>query len=121
MKEKVSISDSELEVMNVLWKNGKSMRIQEVMDGLQDSNRKYNTVGTLLLRLGEKGAVASEKVNGTIYYSAVLEKDEYAKRQTGKFVEQFFDGSAKELTVALFRNGQISKEDIEEIRQMFDL
>ncbi len=115
------LSRAEFEVMQVLWKSDKPQKIQEVMDGLASSKWKYNTVGTLLLRMEEKGAVISEKINRTIYYTAVLDEKEYIRQQTKSFIKRLYNGSAKELAVSLFKDEDMSESDILEIRQMFDL
>lgn len=121
MKESFSISGAELEVMEVLWKADKPLSIQSVLDGIKDEKWKYNTVGTMLLRLAEKGAVKSQKESRVIYYSAVLKREEYKKEQTQKLVSRLYGGSARELAVSLIGSGEITKEDIQEIRKMFDL
>lgn len=116
-----NLSASELEVMQVLWRTGEPMKIQDVCDALTDSDWKYNTVGTLLLRMAEKGAVASEKRGKAIYYSPLLDREEYKAAQTKSFVRRLYDGSARELAVSLFKSGDMTQDDIDEIRKMFNL
>lgn len=115
------LSRAELEVMQVLWKSDKPLKIQEVMDGLESNSWKYNTVGTLLLRMEEKGAVSGKKINRAIYYAAVLDEKEYIRHQTRSFIKRLYNGSAKELAVSLFKDEDMSESDIMEIKQMFDL
>ena len=121
MRENKEISAAELEIMEVLWSMDSSVSIQEVCDGIPDSKWKYNTVGTMLLRLNEKGVVASEKVNRVIRYSAVLSREDYKREQMSKLISRLYGGSARELTASLVGSGQVTKEDIEELRIMFDL
>ena len=121
MKDAKEISVAELEIMEVLWRSDKPLSIQEVCDGIGSDKWKYNTVGTMLLRLAEKGAVSSEKVNRVILYSSVLKREEYKNEQTSKLIKKLYGGSVRELAASLVGNGQMTKEDIEEIRKMFDL
>ncbi len=121
MKDNKEISAAELEIMEVLWKSDRPLNIQDVCDGIGDGKWKYNTVGTMLLRLGEKGAVSSEKVNRVIRYSPVLKREDYKKEQTSKLISKLYGGSARELAASLVGSGQMTKEDLEEIRRMFDL
>lgn len=121
MKVNKEISAAELEIMEVLWLSEEAMSIQEVCDGVADTKWKYNTVGTMLLRLAEKGAVSSEKVNRVILYSPILKKEDYKKEQTSKLISRLYGGSARELAVSLVGSGQVTKDDIEELRKMFDL
>lgn len=115
------ISEAELEVMQVLWKEKKPMKIQDVLDRLSRSSWKYNTVGTLLLRLEAKGAVKSAKNGRVIMYTPSLDMDEYKKQKTADFVNKMYNGSVKELAVSLFESREMSQSDIEEIKRMFDL
>ncbi len=121
MKALPNISGAELEVMQVLWKAGKPMKIQQVCDALKNSAWKYNTVGTLLLRMSDKGAVSSEKINRTIYYTPVLNEEAYKTLQTKSLIQKLYNGSIKELAVSLFKSGNMTADDIDEIRKMFDL
>ncbi len=121
MKKIHEISGAELTVMQVLWKNNRAMKVQEVCDELEGQNWEYRTVATLLMRMKEKGAVTMTKENNVNYYTPVLDKDTYTKSQTKTFVQKLYNGSVKDLAVSLFRSNEMSKEDIEEIRKMFDL
>ncbi len=115
------ISDAELEVMEVLWKAKDRLTIQAVCDGIEDGKWKYNTVGTMLLRLAEKGAVSSEKVGRVIYYSPIVKREDYKKAQTSKLISKFYDGSVRELAVSLLGSGKMTQEDIDEIKKLFNL
>lgn len=121
MKDNKEISAAELEIMDALWRAEAPMSIQGVCDGIANAKWKYNTVGTMLLRLAEKGAVSSEKVNRVILYSPILKKEDYKKEQTSKLISKLYGGSARELAVSLVGSGQMTKDDIEELRKMFDL
>lgn len=121
MEEKMKISDAELEVLQVLWEAEKPLKIQDVCDRLENKTWKYNTVGTLLLRMADKGAVRSEKINRMIYYSPVWERNVYQREQTEEFINKFYHGSVKELAVSLFQQGEMTKEDLEDIKKMFGL
>ena len=66
MSAQTTITSAELAVMQVLWEADTSLKIQEVWERLPDAGWKYNTVGTLLLRLEEKGAVRCEKTQKTV-------------------------------------------------------
>lgn len=120
MKKTNEISNAELEVMQILWKNNRPMKVQEVCNELEDK-WEYRTVATLLIRMREKGAVESVKENKVNYYTSLLDKNSYTKSQTKTFIQKLYNGSVKDLAVSLFRSEEMSKEDIEEIRRMFDL
>jgi len=121
MKKVYEISGAELEVMKILWNNNRAMKVQEVCDELEEGKWEYRTVATLLMRMKEKGAVSLTKENNVNYYAPTLDKESYTKSQTKTFVQKLYNGSAKELAVSLFKSEDMSEEDIEEIRRMFNL
>lgn len=121
MKKTKEISDAELEVMQILWRNNRPMRVQDVCDELEDGKWEYRTVATLLIRMREKGAVECVKENKVNYYTSLLDRDSYMKSQTKSFVQKLYNGSVKDLAVSLFKSEDMSEEDIEEIRKMFNL
>lgn len=121
MKKVYEISGAELEVMQILWKHSKAMKVQDVCDELPDGKWEYRTVATLLLRMKEKGAVECHKENKVNYYTPLLNKEAYTKSQTKSFVQKLYNGSVKDLAVSLFKSDEMTKDEIDEIRKMFDL
>ena len=121
MKKETEISAAELEVMRVLWESDDAMKVQEICDSLTETEWKYKTVATMLMRMEEKGAVVSEKCGKAYYYTPVLDREAYTDSQTKSFIKRIYNGSAKELAVSLFSGDSLSEEDVEEIRQMFKL
>lgn len=121
MKKTKELSGAELEVMQILWKHNRSMKVQEVCDALKPHKWEYRTVATLLLRMREKGAVACTKENNVNTYTPLLDKESYTKSQTKAFIQKLYNGSARDLAVSLFQSDALSQEDIEEIRNQFGL
>lgn len=121
MSAQTTITSAELAVMQVLWEADTSLKIQEVWERLPDAGWKYNTVGTLLLRLEEKGAVRCEKNAKNRIYTALLDKEEYTRSQTQSIIDRFYHGSARELAAALVRTESLTAEDIDALRKEFGL
>ncbi|MCL1809743.1 MAG: BlaI/MecI/CopY family transcriptional regulator [Clostridiales bacterium] len=115
------ISEAELEIAKALWANGEPMNAQEVCGVLANIGWTYSTVSTLLGRMVEKGAVTYEKRGRFFYYSPTVSEDEYKQMQTKSFVAKLYGGSVKNLAVSLFKTGDLSANDIEEIKTMFNL
>ena len=113
------ISDSELEVMRVLWEAGDALPITEIRRSLQSSKGwEATTIKTLVQRLCAKGVLAQEKRN-VFYYSPLVSEQEYNDWATGDLIRKLYRGSAKELVAALVRSDGLSKSDVDELRDMF--
>lgn len=121
MKRKNDLSGAELEVMQILWKNNRPMKVQDVCDELEPGKWEYRTVATLLIRMREKGAVACVKENKANLYTPLLDREEYTRSQTKSLIQRLYNGSARDLAVSLFRSEDMTEADIAEIRKMFDL
>ena len=113
------ISDSELEVMKVLWQAEGPIPVTEIRETLQKSRGwEATTVKTLVARLVSKGVVRQEKRN-VYYYSPLISEREYNGWATRDLIERIYSGSARDLIAALVRSESLSAADIEELREMF--
>lgn len=117
----INISEAELEIMKVLWQAGEPVTAQYVSDTLKNKEWKYSTIATLFGRMVEKGTVTFEKRGRFFYYTPIVSEKEYKTNQTKNFISKLYNGSVKNLVVSLFENKQMSDEDIEEIKKMFNL
>lgn len=117
MPEGISIGESELEIMKVLWKAGEAVNSQYISSAVADKGWKRTTIATFLTRLCEKGAISAEKRGNLYYYTAVLTKKEYRRGRTKSLITDLFDGSARELAASLFEEG-LTEEDIRELREL---
>lgn len=120
-KKAYELSEAELEVMKVLWVIGEPTSTQGVCDTIVNKEWKYTTVSTLLSRMVKKGAVTYEKRGKFYYYFPAIKEEDYRETQTKKFVSKLYDGSVKNLAVSLFKTGEMSTDDIDEIKKMFNL
>jgi len=117
----VKIADSELEVMRILWREGRPMPFGEIRAELEDKiGWKKSTIQTLVLRLRDKGIIAAHDKYVTMY-SANVSHEEYVQSEGQSFIDKVFNGSAKNLVVTLYRNGQLDESDINELKTFFNM
>ena len=113
------ISDSELEVMKVLWQAGDALPVTGIRETLQRTKGwEATTVKTLVARLVSKGVIRQEKRN-VFYYSPLISEREYNGWATRHLIERLYNGSARELVAALVHSDGLSQADLEELRKMF--
>lgn len=125
MEQKITVSDAELEILEVLWAADTALNANEIRSALNDhKNWERTTVLTLIQRLVKKEAVAQEKRaqnNREIYYyTPCIAREEYVRAETKNFVEKFFKGRSKNLAAALVDSDALTKKDIEELRDYFN-
>ena len=115
------ISDSELEVMRVLWRAGDALPVTEIRETLQKSRGwEATTVKTLISRLVTKGVLKQEK-RGVFYYSPLISEAEYNDWATHDLISRVYHGSARDLVAALVRSDGLTQDDIDELRDLFKL
>ena len=115
------ISDSELEVMRVLWRAGNALPVTEIRESLQKSRGwEATTVKTLISRLVAKGVLRQEK-RQVYYYSPLITEAEYNDWATHDLISRVYHGSARDLVAALVRSDGLSRADIDELRDLFKL
>ena len=119
-EKKITVSDAELEILEILWSAGRALNANEIRDALNQSRKwERTTVLTFINRLLKKGVIAQEK-REVYYYSPCIEREEYVEEETKNFLKKFFGGSSTKLAAALVNSEALTKEDINELRDYFN-
>lgn len=120
--EKRQLSDSELELMRVVWSRGGRARFAQVMEALvgQGKDWKANTVLTFLSRLVEKEMLAVEKNGRLNVYVALLREEDYADQQTRSFLDKVYGGNAGRLVSSLLKQDCLTAEDLDELKAFWE-
>ena len=116
----VKPTDSELEILTVLWqlKKASVRQIHEKLSETKDTG--YTTTLKLLQIMHGKGLVKRDEQNRShIYTAAITEKDTQKSLLRG-FMSTAFGGSAKNLVMQALGQGKPSTEEINEIRAFLD-
>lgn len=111
------LSESELDVMLVVWRAQEALNTGEVARRLQ-KGWKIQAVQVVLGRLVKKGYLSCEKIGRLNYYTPLVAEADYRAAETETFVEKLYRNSPKSLIAALVQSQPLSKEDLEEIRAL---
>ena len=119
MNKSNRISESELEIMQILWNNKRPMTAPEIRKILQEQkNWKKSTVLTLIKRLTDKEVIACEKKE-LFYYIPLVTEQEYADYQTQSLVDKLYNGSLKNYVLSLCDRNKLNENDLKELRDYF--
>jgi predicted transcriptional regulator len=118
---RAGLSDSELEVLKVLWEHGPAT-VREVNDLLGRKGRRwaYTTVQTLLARLQGKGCVSSDKRELAHVYHAAISREEFLRERLDHLAEEVCDGASTPLVRALVEKGALGADDVAHVRALLD-
>ena len=119
MKEIQQISESELELMKIIWRNDGAALYADIMEELEQQGFKWkkNTVLTFLSRLVDKKMISTNKIGRRNEYTALVTENEYQSEQTKKFVEKVYNGSVKGLVNMLLESNLVPENETEELRK----
>lgn len=115
---KQTLSDSELEVMNVIWEKAVPVSVSQLIEHFAPKKGwKIQTVSTFAARLVNKGFLTVEKIKNTNFYSPKLSKVDYENGLARDLIDTAYNGSVKNLFVSLVDGKAISQSELEEIRR----
>ncbi len=115
-KKTVKLFDSELKVMDILWKEG-DVQAKHIADVLtKELGWNKNTTYTLIKRCIKKGAIERSEPNFMCH--ALIPKEEVQEAKTNELINKIYDGSADKLFAALLSRKKLSAEEIEKLRQI---
>ena len=112
----MKLYDSELKVMDVLWREGDTTakHISEVLK--EEIGWNMNTTYTLIKRCIKKGAISRTEPN--FMCKALIPREEVQEAETNELINKVFDGSVDKLFSALLDRKKLSAEQIEKLKQI---
>ena len=117
MKVIKRLPESELEIMQIIWKEVAPVSRLLIEERLQQEHPLApTTILTLLTRLCEKAFLEMKKEGRTNYYYPVITEKASESRS---FLDRLFQGSVANFAVAL-NDGGVKKEELEELRQLLE-
>ncbi len=116
MNEQYEITEAELEIMQVLWKN-KRGNLTTIMEELskksKNEERNKNTIKTLIHRLIQKGAIESQKVNNKeVEYIPKINEKKFIAKESNSFLNKFFNGNTEKLLLNFVENKKVTKNEL---------
>ena len=117
-REKETLTKLELQIMQVIWKQGSS-NVNAVQEGLEQE-LAYTTVQTMLNILHRKGKL-KRKLKGRAYeYSATVTEANASGHALRDLVDRMFGGSSEELVMSLIKTRQIDPMKILELTKRLE-
>lgn len=113
---KNKLYDSELKIMEVLWKNGdtKAKQIAEILS--EEVGWNINTTYTLIKRCIKKGAI--QRIEPNFLCRPLIPKEQVQQAETDELINKIYDGSADKLFAALLGRKRLTSEQIEKLREI---
>jgi predicted transcriptional regulator len=115
------ISDTELDVLKVLWEHGPAT-VRDLNTRLYAQGRRWahTTVLTLLQRLQTKGYVRSDKSGVAHVFRATVSRERLLRQRLKELSNDLCQGAATPLVLALVEGQNFTAEEIEQFRRLLD-
>ena len=113
MKGLLRVSDAEFEVMEMLWKQGKSIKQPDLLTLFEESGKtwKRQTLNTFLTRLEYKGLVHRDNKIVKPLYS----REEYRFTQMKAAIDNLYDGQLCDVVTEFSKKNAISDGEVAEL------
>ena len=113
-------TDSELEILGVLWENGAST-VKFINDKLNEKKEVgYTTTLKLMQIMHDKGLLERDSTARSHIYKPLISKEETQRVLMDKLLDTAFGGSAMKLVMQALGNKTASSKEIKEIRELLD-
>lgn len=122
MKKNYGLTNTELQIMELLWAAQKPMSFREIMDVAVNEWKKtwkVQTLNTFLLGLQKMGLVGSDRsVSSYNVYYALCTKEQHIHNWTKKIVSECYENSFSRFVAAFIGDGKLSEEEADELRKL---
>lgn len=113
--EKVHLSNSEWEIMNVLWETS-DMTISQIVTKLNEKRFwDKHVVITMLNRMEKKGAVSYKRKGRAKEYFSIISQKDTILQESQQFLDRVFAGSLSLMVNSFLSNKKIEKEELDEL------
>jgi predicted transcriptional regulator len=112
------LPDTEFELMRIIWQHEPPVTTAQIIKKLADGiNWKPQTVLTMLVRLIEKGFLASERVGKERNYTPIVSENEYMEVETGEFMFRYRGNSVGSLVKTMYDGKELTEDEIQDLKK----
>jgi BlaI family transcriptional regulator, penicillinase repressor len=109
-----TLTKSEEQLMQVLWKLGKGF-LKEIIDATPQPKPHPNTIATILKILVDKGFVEYSTHGRNNLYKPLISQSEYGKKSVNQLIKGYFEGSPARLVSQFISDQKLSDAELEQL------
>lgn len=118
------LPDAELDIMNVLWKYDRPVKILEIVNDLKPVRPcTKSAIHTLVESLHKRGFINIEFSSDKRSYKMItplIAEDEYRTAEADSFIDRLCGGKWQKLIAALTESDKLSEDEIGELKQLLN-
>ena len=113
-------TESELEILQVLWERGPST-VRQVNEQLSQAKEVGYTTTLKLMQIMHEKVLLSRTEEGRYHvYQALVSEEETQRHLLDRFVDTAFRGSAMKLVMQALGNQKATANELDELRRLLD-
>lgn len=115
-------TETELEILRVLWKHGPSTvrQIHKIMNGERETEVGYSTTLKMFQVMTQKGLVERDETVRPQIYTTRVPQEQTQRQLVKDLLNRAFSGSARQLVMHVLSAEEASDEELEELEQLLD-
>jgi predicted transcriptional regulator len=120
MNTNIKPTDSELEILNILWANGPST-VRFIHDELvKTKDAGYTTTLKLMQIMMEKQLLKRDDSGKSHVYTPNISQEKTQGQLVKRMIDNVFNGSASQLVMQALGNHKANKAELEEIKKYLE-
>ncbi|WP_299260540.1 BlaI/MecI/CopY family transcriptional regulator [uncultured Aquimarina sp.] len=108
------LTKAEEEVMQLLWELTEG-NVAAIIDRMPEPKPAYNTISTIIRILENKEFVSHRKEGKGYVYFPLVKKEEYSNQSLNKLMNNYFNGSFRNMVSFFVKKNDMNIEDLETI------
>lgn len=113
------LTKTEEDVMQLIWEIGRGT-VSDLLEKCEAPKPPHSTLSSVVRILEKKGFVGHKAYGKTHEYFPLIEREAYGRRSLGDVLRNYFDGSVPRLVSQLAEAENLSKAEMEALKQLLD-
>jgi predicted transcriptional regulator len=120
MKNNQRPTDSELEILNILWDRG-SATVRQVHEDLsRNKSSQYTTTLKLMQIMAGKGLLHRDDTDRSHVYRPAVDRAQAQQQMVAHLMNRAFGGSARDLLLGALGAKRTSKKELADLKQLIE-
>lgn len=114
-----TISESEWQVMKVLWKKA-PQALPEITEALSAFEWSITTIQTYLSRLTKKGILKTERRGKGYLYTPTVTEEYCQLSESAQFLNRVYNGSVASMISGFVKSGTLSDDEMRTLKSLIE-
>ncbi len=115
-------TETELEILRVLWKHGSSTvrQIHNILNRERETEVGYSTTLKMIQVMTQKGLVERDETERPQIYTARLPQEQTQQQLVKDLLNRAFGGSVRQLVMQALSDKETSDDELKQLEQLLD-